>query len=101
MEDPAIPSVAKVQGEVHDGPARANQTDSSAGALEAPAKTNTVTSSVEDQAVPAKLSVREDSAEAQEESKVDSSDEGMHTYTAGDTSVQLYIWITCGILSQL
>ena len=30
MEDPAIPSVAKVQGEVHDGPARANQTGSSA-----------------------------------------------------------------------
>ena len=53
VEDPAIPSVAKVQWDVHDGPARANQTDSSAGALEAPAKTNTVTSSVEDQAVPA------------------------------------------------
>ena len=53
MEDPAIPSVTEVQGEVHDGPARANQTNSSAGALEAPAKTNTVTSSVEDQAVPA------------------------------------------------
>ena len=52
MEGPAIPSIAKVYGEVHDGPARANQTNSSAGALEAPAKTNTVTSSVEDQAVP-------------------------------------------------
>ena len=53
MEDPAIPSVTEMQGEVHGGPARANQTNSSAGALKAPAKTNTVTSSVEDQAVPA------------------------------------------------
>ena len=51
--DTASPRVAKVQGEVHDGPARANQTNSSAGALEAPAKTNIVTSSVEGQAVPA------------------------------------------------
>ena len=51
--DTASPRVTKVQGEVHDGPARANQTNSSAGALEAPAKTNIVTSSVEDQAVPA------------------------------------------------
>ena len=51
--DPASPRIANVQGEVHDGPARANQTNSSAGALEAPAKTNIVISSVEDQAVPA------------------------------------------------
>ena len=51
--DPASPRVAKVQGEVHDGPARANQTNSSAGALEDPAETNRVTSSVEGQAVPA------------------------------------------------
>ena len=51
--DPASPRIANVQGEVHDGPARANQTNSSAGALEAPAKTNIVTSSVEGQAVPA------------------------------------------------
>ena len=51
--DPASPRIANVQGEVHDGPARANQTNSSAGALEAPAKTNTVTSSVEDKVVPA------------------------------------------------
>ena len=51
--DPASPRIASVQGEVHDGPARANQTNSSAGALEAPAKTNIVTSSVEGQAVPA------------------------------------------------
>ena len=53
MVDTANPRVTKVQGEVHDGPARANQTNSSAGALEAPAKANIVTSSVEDQAVPA------------------------------------------------
>ena len=51
--DPASPRIANVQGEVHDGPARANQTNSSAGALEAPAKTNIVISSVEGQAVPA------------------------------------------------
>ena len=51
--DTASPRIANVQGEVHDGPARANQTNSSAGALEAPAKTNIVTSSVEGQAVPA------------------------------------------------
>ena len=53
VKDPASPRIANVQGEVHDGPARAYQTYSSAGALEAPAKANTVTSSVEDQAVPA------------------------------------------------
>ena len=51
--DPASPRIANVQGEVHDGPARAIKTNSSAGALEAPAKTNIVTSSVEGQAVPA------------------------------------------------
>ena len=51
--DTASPRIANVQGEVHDGPARANQANSSAGALEAPAKTNIVTSSVEDQAIPA------------------------------------------------
>ena len=51
--DNANPRVTKVQGEVHDGPARANQTYSSAGALEAPTKTNIVTSSVKGQAVPA------------------------------------------------
>ena len=51
--DSASPGTTNVQGEVHDGPARANQTNSSAGALEAPAKTNIVTSSVEGQAVPA------------------------------------------------
>ena len=51
--DPASPRITNVQGEVHDGPARANQTNSSAGALEAPAETNIVTSSVEGQAVPA------------------------------------------------
>ena len=51
--DPASPRIANVQGEVHDGPARASQTNSSAGALEAPAKANIVTSSVEGQAVPA------------------------------------------------
>ena len=51
--DPTSPRIANVQGELHDGPARANQTNSSAGALEAPAKTNIVTSSVEGQAVPA------------------------------------------------
>ena len=45
--------IPEVQEEVHDGPTRANQTNSSAGALEAPAKTNIVTSSVEGQAVPA------------------------------------------------
>ena len=53
VADPASPRTTNVQGEVHDGPARANQTNSSAGALEAPAKTNIVTSSVEGQAVPA------------------------------------------------
>ena len=53
MVNTASPRVTKVQGEVHDGPARANQTNSSAGALEAPAKTNIVASSEEDQAVPA------------------------------------------------
>ena len=51
--DTASPFITNVQGEVHDGPTRANQTNSSAGALEAPAKTSVVTSSVEDQAVPA------------------------------------------------
>ena len=51
--DTASPRITNVQGEVHDGPARAKQTNSSAGALEAPAKTNIVTSSVEGQAVPA------------------------------------------------
>ena len=51
--DPASPRIAIVQGKVHDGTARANQTNSSAGALEAPAKTNIVNSSVEDQAIPA------------------------------------------------
>ena len=49
----ASPRITNVQGEVHDGPARANQTNSSAGALEAPAKANIVTSSVEGQADPA------------------------------------------------
>ena len=53
MVNTASPRVTNVQGETHDGPARANQTNSSAGALEAPAKANMVTSSVEDQAVPA------------------------------------------------
>ena len=51
--NPTSPRIANVQGEVHDGPARANQTNSSAGAMEAPAKTNIVTRSVEGQAVPA------------------------------------------------
>ena len=51
--DRASPRTANVQGEVHDGPARANQTNSSAGALEAPARTNIVTSSVEGQAASA------------------------------------------------
>ena len=51
--DPASPRITNVQGEVHDGPARADQANSSAGALEAPAKTNIVTRSVEGQAVPA------------------------------------------------
>ena len=53
MADPAYPSSANEQVEVHDGSARAGKTDSSAGALEAPAKTNMVNGSVEDQAVPA------------------------------------------------
>ena len=51
--DTASPRITNVQGEVHDGPARANQTNSSAGVLEAPAKTNIVTRSVEGQAIPA------------------------------------------------
>ena len=42
--DPASPRITNMQGEVHDGLARANQTNSSAGALEAPAKANIVTS---------------------------------------------------------
>ena len=53
MADPAYPSSANEQVEVHDGVTRAGKTDSSAGALEAPAKTNMVNGSVEDQAVTA------------------------------------------------
>jgi len=81
---------------VHDGPARANQTDSSAGALEAPAKTNTVTSSVEGQAVPQYSSVLGDSDVTQEESKVGGD---MHTYSAGDIPAQLYVCTACDTLS--
>ena len=43
VADPAYSSSVHVEVGVHDGPARAGQTDSSAGALEAPAKTNMVT----------------------------------------------------------
>ena len=53
VADPAYPSSANGQVEVHDGPARAGKTNSSVGALEAPAKTNMVNGSVEDQAFPA------------------------------------------------
>ena len=42
VADPAYSSSTNVKVEVHDGPARAGNTDSSAGALEAPAKTNIV-----------------------------------------------------------
>ena len=55
VADPPYPSSANGQVEVHDGPARAGKTDSSARALEAPAKTNMVNGSVEDQAVPANI----------------------------------------------
>ena len=42
VADPANSRGANVQVEVQDGPARADKTNSSAGALEAPAKTNMV-----------------------------------------------------------
>ena len=69
VADPAYPSNANEQVEVHDGPARAGKTDSSAGALEAPAKTNMVNGSVEVQAVPANTGTLGGMIGALEESK--------------------------------
>ena len=54
---------------MHDGPARAGKTDSSAGALEAPAKTNMVNGSVEVQAVSANTDLLGGMIGALEESK--------------------------------
>ena len=45
--------------------------------------------------------MRVDSAEAQEESKVDSAGGGMHAFIAGDTPTQLYVCTACDILSSL
>ena len=76
VADPAYPSSANVKVEVHDGPARADKTDSSAGALKAPAKTNMVNGSVEVQAVPANTGTLGGMIGALEESKRHSSDYG-------------------------
>ena len=80
--DPAYPSSSNEQVEVHDGPARADKTNSSAGALEVPAKTNMVNGSVEDQAVPANTGTLGGMIGALEESNGHSSGYGTKCMTS-------------------